>query len=300
MILTKKIEVKRLYAYTKKNGWFLIIANLLAIGLAAFIDPSYFKALSLPASIIGTALAFLIGFRNNKAYDRWWEARKIWGKLVNDSRYFGLKVISYINNDNEDSIIHKRLIYRHIAYVWSINKHLRKIEWEDTISPFLQKAEFEELKTKQHIPYALLSEQTTDIKSLFNKQSLSDYKHVSLINIMENFNDALGKSERIKNTVFPMQYNWYMQYALWVFLLILPFTLIEQFGYWSFPISMAVGYIFILLEYLGRQIENPFENHPSDTAMDSLSRTIEINLKEVLGETNLPEKIKPREGKFLY
>lgn len=300
MILTKKIELARLYKYTKKNGWFLIASCLLAVISIFFIESSHFKQLSLPASIIGTALAFLIGFRNNKAYERWWEARKIWGKLVNDSRFFGLKVMSFINEENQNSSIQKRLVYRHIATVWSINKHLRKTEWEDTISPFLDHEEFEELKSKKHIPFALLSKQTIDIRSLFDKKQISDYKHVNLISIMENFNDALGKSERIKNTVFPMQYNWYMQYAIWVFLLILPFSLIHQFGYWTIPISIVVGYIFILLEYLGRQIENPFENHPSDTPIDSLSRTIEINLREMLGESDLPEKIKPRDGKFLF
>ncbi len=300
MILTKRIEVRRLYLYTKKNGWFLVMTCLLAILSTFIVDISFFKSLSLPAGIIGTALAFLIGFRNNKAYERWWEARKIWGELVNHSRYFGLKVISFINKDDQNHKIHKRLLYRQMAIIWSINKHLRKIEWEDTIAPFIQEKELEELKTKQHIPYALLTNQTKDLNTLFDENYFSDYKHVSLISIMEHFSNALGKAERIKNTVFPMQYNWYMQYALWIFLIILPFSIVQQFGYWSFPISMSVGYIFILLEYLGRQIENPFENHPADTPMDSLSRIVEINLKEVLGEKDLPPKVAPREGKFLF
>ena len=307
MILTKKIEPKRLYDYTKKNGWFLFISSLLALIAIHYIDATLFKPLSIPSGIIGTALAFLIGFRNNTAYDRWWEGRKIWGKLVNDSRHFGLKVISFLSNkwneeltEEEIRSVQKRLVYRHIGFVWAVNKHLRKLEWESTISPFLSKEEVEYLKDEQHIPFGILKNQAIDIKALFEQNYFDDFKHISFDDIMENFNDALGKSERIKNTVFPMQYNWYMQYALWVFLLLLPFTLAGHLGVWFFPLSMLIGYVFILLEYLGRQIENPFENHPSDTPIDSLSRTIEINLRELLGEKDLPPKIQPREGKFLF
>lgn len=307
MIITKKIEVKRLYLYTKKNGWFLFTTSLLALITVLFFQPSQLKDLSFPTGIIGTALAFLIGFRNNTAYNRWWEARQIWGKLVNDSRHFALKTISFISNHWDTNLTEtqlttakKRLIYRHIAFVWSVNKHLRKLEWETTLAPFLSKDEFKALKSESHIPFALLKYQALDFKNLFENKYIEDFRHVSFENLLENFNDALGKSERIKNTVFPMQYNWYMQYAIWVFLLILPFSLAGHFGVWFFPIAIMVGYVFIFLEYLGRQIENPFENHPSDTPIDALSRTVEINLKSALGETNLPSKIEPVDGKFLF
>jgi len=306
MILTKKIELSKLYAFTKNNFWFLVSTCTLTLVSTYFVDTEQFKALSFPTGVIGTALAFLIGFRNNSAYDRWWEARKIWGKLVNDSRHFSLKVISFLSNKNNSDLpnekiqsAQKRLVYRHIAFVWAVNKHLRKLEWQETISPFISTEELEELKENKHIPLALLKKQVLDIKSLFEEKYFDDFRHISLDNIMENFNDALGKSERIKNTVFPMQYNWYMQYAIWVFLLILPISMAGYVGLWFLPLSLLVGYVFILLEYLGRHIENPFENHPNDTPIDALSRTIEINLREVLGEKNLPSKIEPLEGKYL-
>lgn len=306
MILTKKMDVRKLYSLTKNNLWFLLASCALTFISTYFTDAAIFKALSFPTGIIGTALAFLIGFRNNSAYDRWWEARKIWGELINDSRHFSLKVISFLSNQwnadlskEEIESAQKRLIYRHIAFVWSVNKHLRKLEWKKTISPFLSNEEFDKLKQEQHIPLAILKNQVLDIKLLHEKKYFEDFRHLSFDGIMENFNDALGKSERIKNTVFPMQYNWYMQYAIWVFLTILPLSLAGFLGLWFLPLSFLIGYVFILLEYLGRHIENPFENHPNDTPIDALSRTIEINLKEVLGEKNLPEKIEPREGKYL-
>jgi putative membrane protein len=306
MILTKTIEVSKLYSFTKKNMWFLVATCAITLLCSYFIDITVFEALSFPTGIIGTALAFLIGFRNNSAYDRWWEARKIWGKLVNDSRHFSLKVISFLSNQwnadlskEEIESAQKRLIYRHIAFVWSVNKHLRKTEWEKTLSPFLSEEEFNNLKQEQHVPLALLKYQVLDLKALHENKYFEDFRHLSFDTIMENFNDALGKSERIKNTVFPMQYNWYMQYAIWVFLTLLPLSLAGHLGLWFLPLSFLIGYVFILLEYLGRHIENPFENHPNDTPIDALSRTIEINLKEVLGEKNLPGKIEPHQGKYL-
>jgi putative membrane protein len=306
MILTKRIDVGKLYAHTKRNLWFLVATCTLTFISTYFVDTTIFKVLSFPTGLVGTALAFLIGFRNNSAYDRWWEARKIWGKLINDSRHFSLKVISFLSNQwnenlskNDIESAQKRLIYRHIAFVWSVNKHLRKLEWEKTLAPFISEEEFNKLTKEQHIPLALLKNQVLDIKSLYEQKYFEDFRHLSFDAIMENFNDALGKSERIKNTVFPMQYNWYMQYAIWVFLILLPFSLVGSVGLWFLPLSFLIGYVFILLEYLGRHLENPFENHPNDTPIDALSRTIEINLKEVLGETNLPSKIEPLEGKYL-
>jgi putative membrane protein len=306
MILTKKMDFGKLYAHTKRNLWFLVATCALTFTAAYFTDITVFKALSFPTGIIGTALAFLIGFRNNSAYDRWWEARKIWGKLINDSRHFSLKVISFLSNhwnsdlSKEDiETAQKRLIYRHIAFVWSVNKHLRKLEWKKTLVPFISKEEFDKLVLEEHIPLALLKYQIIDIKELYEEKYFEDFRHLSFDTIMENFNDALGKSERIKNTVFPMQYNWYMQYAIWVFLVLLPLSLVGFLGLWFLPLTFLIGYVFIMLEYLGRHIENPFENHPNDTPIDALSRTIEINLKEVLGETNLPSKIEPIEGKYL-
>ncbi len=306
MILTKKLDFGILYSHTKGNLWFLIISCSITCIVSYYVDTTILKGLAFPTGVIGTALAFLIGFRNNSAYDRWWEARKIWGKLINDSRHFSLKVISFLSNQWNEELskeeiesAQKRLIYRHIAFVWSVNKHLRKTEWKKTVAPFIPSQEFNELKEDQHIPLALLKNQVLDLKSLYEKKYFEDFRHLSFDTIMENFNDALGKSERIKNTVFPMQYNWYMQYAIWVFLTMLPFSLAGSVGLWFLPFSFLIGYVFILLEYLGRHIENPFENHPNDTPIDALSRTIEINLKEVLGETDLPPKIEPVDGKYL-
>jgi putative membrane protein len=307
MIITKKINIAKLYTFTKGNLWFLIISTVFSAVAIYYIDETIFAGLSYPAGFLGTALAFLIGFRNNSGYDRWWEARKIWGKLINDSRHFSLKVVGFVSNhwnkELDERLLketQQTLTYRHISFVWSLNKHLRKLDWKESIQPFLKQEEFEQLKKEQHIPLALLKNQVLHLKTLYENKYIDDFRHMQFDTIMENFNDALGKSERIKNTVFPMQYNWFMKYAISVFSFIFPFSLAGHLGYWSIPFSIIIGYVFIMLEYVGRYIETPFENQVNDTPMDALSRTIEINLKEVLGEKNLPPSIKAVKDSYLY
>ena len=126
MIITKKISVKLLYAFTKNNLWFLIITSGVACLGIFFMDETIFKGLAYPTGFIGTALAFLIGFRNNSAYDRWWEARKIWGKLINDSRHFALRTIGLISTTWNDTLTpedvkaaQKRIIYTDVLSMFS-------------------------------------------------------------------------------------------------------------------------------------------------------------------------------------
>ena len=156
MIITRKISIKLLYSFTKKNLWFLIITSTLACLGIYFVDETIFEGLAYPTGFIGSALAFLIGFRNNSAYDRWWEARKIWGKLVNDSRHFALKSIGFISNNWNDKLnledinkAQRKVIYRHIAFVWSLNKHLRENEWKTTLQPFLEQKEYSACDSKK-------------------------------------------------------------------------------------------------------------------------------------------------------
>lgn len=305
MIVSNKISLKKLYFFTKENLWFLIATSLMALITVPFIDETAFKGLSYPAGFMGTALAILIGFRNNSAYSRWWKARQIWDGLVSDSRHFGLMIIGFLSKDEKITTANlrqkqKAIIYRHIAFVWALNKHLRKLQWEENILPFISEQELEALKKQDHIPLALLKLQAIELQRLNKEQLISNLAHIQFDRVFKDFNEAISSCEGIKNTVFPMQYNWFVQYAIWVFLLIFPFSIAGFLGYWSFPFSVLIGYVFIMLEYVGFHIENPFENGVNDTPLDNLARTIEINLKEIIDEKELPPVILPKEGKYLF
>ena len=111
---------------------------------------------------------------------------------------------------------------------------------------------------------------------------------------------TLGSCERLKKTPFPMQYTWFVYYTLVVFLFVLPLSLAGHLGFWTIPFSLVIGYAYIMLECVGRYIETSFENAVNDVPMDSISRTIEIDLLELLGETDLPEPIRPQGLGYLY
>ena len=307
MIITNRISFAKLLRNTRGNLLFLLFMTALAAGgFFTEFDMSVFQGLSIPAGFLGTALAFLIGFRSNSAYERWWEARRIWGKLVNDSRLFSMRVLGLLSvhfkpdgDPTELAAIQKTLTYRHCAFVWAMDKHLRKLEPWGAIRPFLDGGEIERLRSELNVPMAILRNQELALRDVFEAGYTDSWRHMQIDALMENFNDALGQCERIKNTPFPKQYTWFLNYALWVFLLMLPFSLESHLGLLFVPFSIAIGYVFIMLEYVGRHIESPFENTVNDTPMDALSRTIEINLRQNLGETDLPPAIKPVDG-YLY
>jgi len=156
------------------------------------------------------------------------------------------------------------------------------------------------IERRSNPPLAILDLQARDLGELRSQGHIDSYRHVRFTELLQSFNEAIGSSERLKKTPFPMQYTWFMTYTLVVFLFVLPISLAGHLGYWSIPFSLVIGYAFIMLEYVGRHIENPFENQVNDVPLDYISRTIEIDLREILGETDLPAPIRPLGKGYLY
>lgn len=192
-----------------------------------------------------------------------------------------------------------QVVYRHLAFVYALKQHLRRLEPWDDIQPFLTEEEITYLRTQQNIPNALLLRQQLALRDLFEQGFVEDFRHIQLDNQMAQFYEVLGGCERIKNTVFPRQYTVYTSWTVNLFLFLLPLSLTEQSGWIDIPAAFVVGFVFIVLEYVGNHIENPFENTVNDTPMSALARTIDINLRQNLGETELPPAEVPKNG-YLY
>ncbi|MCC5863829.1 MAG: hypothetical protein JJU31_01790 [Wenzhouxiangella sp.] len=155
--------------------------------------------------------------------------------------------------------------------------------------------------TSRHTPpLALLESQNETLRQLTEEGYLDSYRQVRLTEMIQAFNEALGNCERLKKTPFPMQYTWFVYYTLIVFLFVLPLSLAGHLGYWAIPFSVIIGYAYIMLEYVGRHIEKPFENAVNDVPMDYIARTIEIDLRELLGDSELPEPVQARGLGYLY
>lgn len=290
-----------------------------------------------PLAILGIALSFYVGFKNNSAYDRTWEARKIWGGIVNSSRSWGAMVTGFITNeyakdkipDEELKEIHKRLIYRHIAWLYRLKRQLRSLkEWEHDIKlnqryrkyiaglfpdddpdvelkKYLAEDEAIFMLDRKNACTQLIQKQSQELKELKERGLIDDFRHMELQGLLTEFYTLQGKCERIKNFPLPRQYASLSIYFVYIFILLLPMGLLSAFVDADWPAYMIwgiipftglLGWVFWMMESIGDYAENPFENLAFDIPMSSLTRTIEIDLKEMLGETDLPAPIGAKDG----
>ncbi len=291
----------------------------------------------LPLSTIGIAVAFYVGFKNNASYDRFWEARKIWGGIVNSSRTWGNQVLNFVTTyrsfadiSSEDlHLIQKKLIYRHLAWLNALRLQLRqptsfspkhprsvksyltgsdeRMNWDNGVACFLGKTEYDEMIGNANTATQIIRKQGDDLRQLMHESGMiDDFRHMEMMRVLELFYDYQGKCERIKNTPFPRQYAYFSQIFTWIFILLLPFGMVGEFAkmghsniFLTIPFCVLISWVFSTMEVVGDNSEDPFENFINDVPMTALCRTIEIDLREMLGETDLPPKIKP-ENDILY
>ncbi|MNL08571.1 Bestrophin, RFP-TM, chloride channel [compost metagenome] len=287
----------------------------------------------LPLSLIGTAVAFYVGFKNNQSYDRVWEARKIWGAIVNSSRSWGSLVNACILNNNlppdEVKQIKTRLIYRHIAWLYTLREQLLvPTQWEHVSLKHLfgkiaarrrerigvgQFKDF--LSQKQTADYfsgasewefaankatQIINMQYQDLAALHEEETLHMRRQLEMQNVLADFYDHQGRAERIKRFPIPRQYANMSFIFNCIFIFLLPLGIVAEFaklgeaGVWlMIPFGTIVGWIYVVMELIGDYSENPFEGLGTDIPMLSICRTIEIDLLQMLGETDLPQPIQP-------
>ena len=321
------------------------MAWLLAF-MAVIASLYHFKIITLdlpwlPVSVIGTTVAFYVGFKNNQAYDRMWEARKIWGGIVNESRTWGMMVDGYVANtfaeqkqsENAIHAIKKKLIYRQIAWLYAHRSQLLvPAEWEkfgavdrkgglpsqrrrfgiglvnDEITRtelklFLAEDEHDRLIASVNTATQIINAQSRDLAKLREQGLIDDFRHVELANVLRSFYDLQGKNERIKKFPLPRQYSLMSRIFVGIFIVLLPFSMVPELlklGDWalwtSIPLCALVGWVYVMMEVVGEHTALPFQGLVYDIPMMSLCRTIEIDLREMLGETDLPPSIKSKKG----
>lgn len=341
MIVTKGINFSSLVTWTGHHVLWLLSL------MATIASLYYFKIISLnipwlPVSVIGTAVAFYVGFKNNQAYDRMWEARKIWGGIVNDSRTWGMMVDGYVTNlfkekkvsESEIQQIKKRLIYRHIAWLYAHRSQLLvATPWEhisqgghtartakmyqkkfgiglldDEITRtelklFLPAEEHDRLISNVNTATQIINEQSKDLVKLRAKGFIDDFRHMEMGNVLRSFYELQGKNERIKKFPLPRQYANMSRYFVGIFILLLPFSMIPELmklgdwgGWLSIPITALIGWVYVMMEVVGDYTENPFQGMANDIPMMSLCRVIEIDLREMLDESDLPPNVEAKNG----
>lgn len=343
MYTKKNYSLKNMVWWTRYDTALLVIIALIPVILYEVFDQKWLHLPWLPIAVVGTAVAFIISFQNNASYDRVWEARKIWGGIVNSSRAWGILVNDFITNDfTEDKAsdaglraIRKELIFRHVAWLTALRhamrqprpwehvmKHPTNREWgeaigvreqrftlEEELQPYLSEEELAYVLSKSNKATQIISLQSKELRQLRTRKLIEDFRHMEMENTLAELYALQGKSERIKNFPYPRQYatlNWTF---LWIFVLLLPFGVMFEFDkigaemvakyphigrnfvWLSVPFSVLVMWVFHTMERIGRVSENPFEGTPNDVPITTISRGIEIDLREMIDED--PESIPP-------
>jgi putative membrane protein len=287
----------------------------------------------VPIALVGTAAAFIVGFKNNATYGRAWEARQIYGAIVNTSRTFGVQVRDFIitapttgpQAGQDVAAIHRQLIYRHCAWLTALRFQLREPRsWEnlerlydpkfrsrytidervskltDELPYYLTPAEIEYVLAKKNRATHLLSLQSKQLKELAEAGCIENFRYVELARQLADLYDQQGKAERIKNFPYPRQFATINLFFVRLFVLLMPFGMLQEFEkigptyvWLTIPFSVLVSWVFSTMEKIGEATENPFEGGPNDVPITALSCTIEVDLRELLDETNTPTPLQP-------
>jgi ion channel-forming bestrophin family protein len=335
MFIHRHIKLSAILQFAWKMQAASFLLSLLVYILYEVLEITSIAIPFLPISTIGTAVAFYVGFKNNSAYDRLWEARRIWGSITNATRMWSVMVLDLVGSRGGDpstvAAAKKQLIYRHLAWINMLRLQLRRFpmfddenyknspqlamirkshgahnyeeQSENTLMNFLSDNERNEVRSKMNIASALLKNQNATIVELKNQKLIDDFEHSDMGKLLLEFYNQQGACERIKSFPFPRQYAIFSYIFVYIFVLLLPFGLIGELAKMNsevtwlvIPFTMLIAWVFNVMEQVGDASENPFEHSINDIPMTTICRNLEIELREALGEKNLPPRIQPVNG----
>ncbi len=291
----------------------------------------------LPVALLGTAVAFLTGFKNNASYDRLWEARRVWGAIVNASRTWGVMARDYVTDRcavtdttlAEVDAEHRVLYHRHFAWLTALRYALREPRaWESirlphnaefrnrwfqvdelqrdvasALLPYLAPDEHARVLAQSNKSAQILALQSAHLERLLRRGLIEDFRHMELTRVLGELLTQQGAAERIKNFPYPRQYATMNLWFVKIFVVMVPLGMLQEFEklggqmiWLSIPFSALAGWIFTTMEKIGEGTENPFEGSANDVPITQMSRMIEIDLRQMLGDADVPPPIAPSNG----
>ncbi|MEM6572495.1 MAG: bestrophin family ion channel [Planctomycetota bacterium] len=300
MITNRTIDLATIARHT---GWRLgfITAYATAVEVyQAVTDDGLHLPVAIPA-MLGTALSILLGFKTQASYDRWWEARKLWGSIVNDSRTFARQVLTFVSpRDASDAglvdALRRTLVLRQAAWTLVLSRFLRGEAIRDRLETFLHPDEIERISAVRTPTNALLQRQGEELRAALDAGRIDQFRFLSIDATLARLTDHMGACERIRNTVFPAHYGHMVSNIVWLFALLLPWGLVESMGWICIPVTVTATVVFWLIEEIGYALVDPFAGRATDTSMTALSRGIEIDLLQMLGDTEVPPALQPVDG----
>ena len=258
----------------------------------------------LPLGSIGTVIGIIVGFRNGSAYARWWEARTLWGAIVNRSRTLARQVMTIMSPERaktpaeraEIAALQRDLVLHQVAYVHSLSKQLRGLDPVPTFVLLAPKEDPAQLSGEKNLALTIQARMSAMLVEACQRGWLNDWQWQAIDQSMASLMDSQGGVERIKNTPMPKQFDFFPRLFVQLYCLFLPVGMVINLGWYTPLGSTMVGAMFLALERIGQVLEDPFENKINDVSMTAIATTIEINLRQLLGETELPPPAKPVDG----
>ncbi len=254
----------------------VLTGGITYIEMNFFDNIGYLSQMTDVYSLIGFVLSLLLVFRTNTAYDRWWEGRKKWGELVNNSRNLSIKVES-LNFPAES----KRLFRKYIPdYAFVLKEHLRQGVKSDKLE--MDTEEFELLKGASHPPSFIATKMYSELSKLKQEKVISEEEYLALNHNLNALTDITGACERIKNTPIPYSYSLFLKKFVFVYVTTLPLAFVPTFGYGTVLIAVFIFYVLVSIEILAEEIEDPFGSDDNDLPTDDLCDKIKANVLDIL------------------
>ena len=301
MIVPHAPQLRRLVAYVGLPLLLLFLYDGAVVLLFKVVGWKWIALPHIPLALFGSAIGLIVAFRNNSSYGRWWEARTLWGGIVNNSRSWARQVLSAIAAQKEADreavrTLQCRLIMLQIAWVHALRQQLRGLPPLDELHGMLTEDDLVALQGQKNVAFTLQIWQGDLLRQALEKDWIDSLQWANMDSTLNDLADFQGGSERIKNTPMPKQYDFFPQLFTHIYCLLLPLALVLNMG-WGTPLgSTLVGFIFLALDKIGRDLEDPFDNKIYDIPLSAMSRTIEINLRQAMGERSLPEALQPVQG----
>ena len=286
-----------------KQIWAVLLVNIVLATLVTFTHGDLFShkitLTAIPFTLIGLPLAIFLGFRNNAAYDRYCEGRKLWGEIVLQSRNFARQCLTLIEHaeplkaDSGLNDVRVRMIYRTIAFSHALRHLLRDTDAGTELKPLLAQNEWQQSGKTANIPDYLMHQMGNDLRLCMNEKRLDGCLAAAIDASMSAITAAAAACERIKSTPIPFSYTLMLHRTAYLYCFLLPFGLVDTIGFMTPFVVGIVAYTFFGLDALGDEIEEPFGNLPNDLALDAICRAIEINLRDTIGEEHGLKPLKP-------
>jgi putative membrane protein len=282
LLIKKLLFVRKTIAYIGWSlVWLLIWDVVVTVDFMLFFEPK-FSLPALPLTLLGSALVVLTSFRNSSAYNRWWEARTLWGSLVNNSRSFARQILTLIDDEEGINPVKATLLRRHVAYVKCLSAHLKGRTCDDEVLRYISAEEVAKAQSTNNFPNDLLNASAALLVKEYRAGRLDSIRMSRLESTLVEISNCQGGMERIANTPLPYPYVAFPRLFITLFCIIVPIGLVETLGWFTPLASTVVGFMLLAIEKIGTDLQSPFLVSEHEIQMTALCENIEKNLDSML------------------